>query len=462
MADAPKKIAILRGGAGALSAAFGLTELPGWQQRYDITVYQMGWRLGGKGASGRNARAGQRIEEHGLHVWAGFYENAFRVIRQCYRELGRSPDAPLATWRDAFKPHSFITVEEFSGGRWIHWNVNLPTNPCLPGDGGPLPTPWEYVPRLLSRMIETFVKHRHEAAPGPDGAPAHPHVWLPAWLAGLVGEVEAVGEAIHTALAHLPFLQTAWKLASTLPRSPLFHRPTQHRGIVWLVNRFMKRLYESIGAHLQRSDTLRRLWILLDLAAATIRGLLGDGVIFKGFDAIDDQEWSVWLRKHGASDLTLESPVVRGTYDYVFGYRQGDTRQPALAAGTCVRGLLRLVFTAKGAVFWEMQAGMGDTVFTPLYEVLRRRGVRFEFFHRVRRLELSADKKLVQKIHLGRQATVEDPAGYQPLVRVKDLDCWPSAPLYEQLREGPELEARGIDLESWWADWPDREPPVVL
>jgi uncharacterized protein with NAD-binding domain and iron-sulfur cluster len=32
---------------------------------------------------------------------------------------------------------------------------------------------------------------------------------------------------------------------------------------------------------------------------------------------------------------------------------------------------------------YKMQAGMGDVVFTPLFEVLRRRGVRFRFFHAV-------------------------------------------------------------------------------
>ncbi len=64
-----KKIAILGGGAGAMSAAFGLTERPNWQDEYEITVYQMGWRLGGKGASGRNLKLGSRIEEHAHLGW---------------------------------------------------------------------------------------------------------------------------------------------------------------------------------------------------------------------------------------------------------------------------------------------------------------------------------------------------------------------------------------------------------
>ena len=32
-----------------------------------------------------------RIEEHGLHLWMGFYENAFRLMRECYAEAGRDP-----------------------------------------------------------------------------------------------------------------------------------------------------------------------------------------------------------------------------------------------------------------------------------------------------------------------------------------------------------------------------------
>src|SRR5262249_8633861 len=96
------KVVILGGGAAALTCAFELTEPPDWRQRFEsVAVYQMGWRLGGKGASGRNARFSQRIEEHGLHVWPGFYENAFHLMRRCYDELGRPAGAPLAKWDDA-------------------------------------------------------------------------------------------------------------------------------------------------------------------------------------------------------------------------------------------------------------------------------------------------------------------------------------------------------------------------
>ena len=37
-----------------------------------------------------------------------------------------------------------------------------------------------------------------------------------------------------------------------------------------------------------------------------------------------------------------------------------------------------------------MTAGMGDVVMAPLYQALRKRGVQFEFFHRVDALHLDA------------------------------------------------------------------------
>ncbi|MDB5974733.1 MAG: hypothetical protein JWR07_1493, partial [Nevskia sp.] len=61
-----KRIVILGGGIGALTTAYHLTSAPDWRERYDITVYQLGWRLGGKCASSRNPEHGLRIEEHGL------------------------------------------------------------------------------------------------------------------------------------------------------------------------------------------------------------------------------------------------------------------------------------------------------------------------------------------------------------------------------------------------------------
>src|SRR6476659_5863515 len=86
------KIAILGGGMAGLTTAWRLSE-DGWRDRFEsITVYQRGWRLGGKGASSRGENG--RIEEHGLHIWLGSYENAFGLLRECYAELDRATTDP--------------------------------------------------------------------------------------------------------------------------------------------------------------------------------------------------------------------------------------------------------------------------------------------------------------------------------------------------------------------------------
>src|SRR5262249_37859416 len=128
-----QKIAILGGGMGSLAAAFELSRLP---NRYEITVYQMGWRLGGKGASGRNQDKRDRIEEHGLHIWMGMYENAFRMMQECYKELARPAGSRLATWQDAFKKHNFNTMMEQVNGQWTPWSFTVPPNDAVPGQGG--------------------------------------------------------------------------------------------------------------------------------------------------------------------------------------------------------------------------------------------------------------------------------------------------------------------------------------
>lgn len=109
-----KKVVILGGGIGAMTAAFELTNSEELRAKYDVTVYQLGWRLGGKGASGRKRVDGaERIEEHGLHILMGCYENAFHLLRQCYEELDRPHGTPLRTIKKAFKPQNQVVAEQY-------------------------------------------------------------------------------------------------------------------------------------------------------------------------------------------------------------------------------------------------------------------------------------------------------------------------------------------------------------
>lgn len=472
---AKQKIAILGGGTGAMSAAFGLTSVPGWQDRYDITVYQVGWRLGGKGASGRNPAYHQRIEEHGLHVWAGFYRNAFRVMRDCYQELNRAPGQPLATVWDAFKPRSTATLTEHIGDQWIDWAVNTPTNEELPGEATEPPTVGSCTRVLLAWILDHLEDSGLFCAAGSATqthvrpAPtdwlwstvqeaerklremAHPSV-LPSdpLLADFERELSRVGDAITWLLYGAKRMLTM--IGDDLARMTA----SEQQALLTLARELKAHLLNFLGTEFSENQEWRRIWLFLDFGLATFIGLLVDGVLWHGFASIDDLEWRDWLQRHGASATTANSVITRATYDYVFGYLNGDVNTPSIGAGTCTHGLMRLTMTYQGALFWEMQAGMGDTVFGPFYLVLQRRGVKFQFFHRVDALRLAAnDRTVIDAIDLGVQIGVKGGGEYQPLVEVAGLPCWPSQPLFDQLDRGQELQQSGANLESPWANWTD-------
>ena len=81
----------------------------------------------------------------------------------------------------------------------------------------------------------------------------------------------------------------------------------------------------------------------------------------------------------------------------------------------------------KSAIFWKMQAGMGDTIFTPLHQVLEKRGVRFEFFHRVDRLELADE--FGKGARCAPPASTSSPSGHLGAHMKKDIRAlgWPMA-----------------------------------
>ena len=190
---------------------------------------------------------------------------------------------------------------------------------------------------------------------------------------------------------------------------------------------------------------------------STLAGIVEDGVLEHGFDVINDQEWSAWLARHGAKEITLgrtpeeRAPVLRSVYDVAFGYPRGSIPAADVAAGTATSDLLRLAFSYRGSIMYKMQAGMGDAVFTPLYEVLRARGVRFKFFHAVTALRLGRDENgrpvnRVDEVEMVEQAKLASGLReYRPLEGVESLECWPSEPLWDQLE--PAAQGREFELE---------------
>ncbi len=440
------EVAIVGGGCAAMAAAFELSD-PKHQGKYHVTVYQQGWRLGGKGASGRGVN--QRIEEHGLHLWMGFYENAFRIMRECYTELGRDPrKCPISQWHDAFVPDPCIAVTDDYGDldNWSHWVARFPPLPGLPGDPLENHNPYTvtaYTQRciwlvrvLLESLDESEVCSKHDATPVSD-------------IVDLVSRFSKIGQlATLTAISEAcRLLETAFASVSVIPAESLQQ----------LLQSFQQNIRTYIGNLTEKDPATRRLWEIIDIVLAAVRGCLRYGLLThpRGFDAINDYDWREWLRDNGASETALKSAFLRASYDLLFAYENGDVSKPRLAAGQALRGAFRMFFSYRGAVFYKMQAGMGDIVFAPFYEVLKARGVTFNFFHRLRKASLATPTDSDPHPHIATlrfdvQAKTLNNKDYDPLIDVHGLPCWTSTPDFSQLQAGDKLQAEKADFESHW------------
>jgi uncharacterized protein with NAD-binding domain and iron-sulfur cluster len=254
-------------------------------------------------------------------------------------------------------------------------------------------------------------------------------------------------------------LHKALDYARSLPADPALHPASAHLIILGLLDLFI-RLFQGVvdffAPQFVNCQPLRRLNIILDFSLAALRGILEDHLVENGFESIDSQEFGAWLVKHGARQPI--SPITKAFYDACFAYPKGTNAWDGcnMAAGTMLHGMLRLVLTYRKSIMLWMEAGMGDTIFTPCYLALKHRGVNFEFFQKVTNLGLSADGKSVETIAIDVQATLKDPAaGYNPLTFINGVYCWPNKPFYDQLVQGDAIRDTPVNnnLESWWTAW---------
>ena len=479
MTDTPReKIAIVGGGMSGLCAAYELSRTPELRARYEVTLYQLGWRLGGKLASGRDPARSMRSTEHGLHVWFGFYDNAFAVFREVFERWERPPGCPWGQWSDAFLPQRLTPVGEEIDGQLGHWDVIWPVNADEPGRGGVLLSPWGVVTQLFSLLVElihagltdprdllekdsdTFAatepllpehdahavgalppdieKLYVDAVPLLEGGPAavtfvpgaertlgELYTWIKRWLAALGDRMERLADAHFHGIIHL--LHTLKRVALAV-----------------LAGR------DDLGA--------RRLRNIIEIGVAFLCGLLNPHYrIWRSggdLDRINHLEFRAWLIDNGAAKDVVDGwSALRAVYDAFFQYRGGDLTKPDFEAGTAARVFLRTVFTYKGAVLYLLVAGMGETVIGPMHEVLRAQGVRFEFFHKLRGVELDRSRGApgVAELVFERQAAIVGGAAYRPTFVDGGLVCWPSEPFWDQLEGGDQLRAAGVDFESHWS-----------
>ncbi len=405
-----QKIAILGGGISALTTAFELTKDPGWKDRFDITIYQIGWRLGGKCASSRGPDG--RIEEHGIHGFLGSYFNALPTMQGLYKELGRKPGEPLATFEEAFLPENYELMWEWRNGglqKWSNW---------YPDRDNKFPHEEDFLGWILPFLSGHL-----------EGANAEPG------FAGTV--IDEARRLLERVMGTLP--SGAWNdILAALED----------------IRDCLRKLPHFIEQH----DVLRHAFIYFDYVTTLLGGYLRDEIATKGFDSIDDRNWSDWLRDHGADPMTVASPLAMALINITYQYPAGDTsRAPQMAAGAYLHWNLRTL-AYVGSSIWMFASGTGETVIAPFYLVLKARGVKFEFFQKVEALHLSAGKTSIDSVTIAVQATLKDPSEpYDPILSVKGLPGWPKTPFYDKLNEGEALRAGNIDLESYWTPW---QPPA--
>jgi uncharacterized protein with NAD-binding domain and iron-sulfur cluster len=386
-------VLIIGGGMAGLSAAWELSR-DGWQRAFEsITVVERSPHPGGKGASVRSA--GGRIHEHGLHVWLGYYDNAFALMRECYEELDRAttdPRCPVQTWRDAFRPSQAIGVAQPAGTGWDHWIASFATNRLLPGERRATGiSPAGFVERSLTLLWDLLVSL--------DGS-------APTTMSALSTSSDAprrerdgadLGQAARR--LEIAAMAAGSRLASLLTESPLGAAMSADPILSSVVDQ-LRSLQHEIDRRVSDRNELRRLAVIVDLITTAVRGVVADGLMARGFGMVDDEDFREWLTRHGARPHTTDSSIVRGMYDLVFAYEDGDAARPRFAAGQGLELAARFFFDYKGAIFWKMTAGMGDVVIAPLYQALRRRGVNFELNCEVERLELEPDRPRVAAVHL--------------------------------------------------------------
>jgi uncharacterized protein with NAD-binding domain and iron-sulfur cluster len=425
MADQPVKVAVLGGGPAGLAAAFELSD-PRHNGKFEVSVYQLGWRLGGKCASGREQQLGHRIKEHGPHIFFGFYDNGFAILRQAYHELQDDTPRVFPTIEDALVPKTECVIMEQVDGTWLPWVITLPRLPGVPGTPQP-PTESEIVRSHLksirSHLLEMLQLHPLK---------------VPQLLAGIEGVLATVADLTLENLQHVG------------------------RDMADALKGLQQTLHVIFDNGLRLETAARRLFILLDLGLAAAVGALLDGLVWptpQSAQAVNELDYREWLKKHEARDITINSAVVRAMYDTVFGYLNADPAGANVEAGSAVLAQKELI-VYRGPIAWKMRAGTGDVVAAPLYQALLKRKVTFHFFHRVDRL-FSSDGHTIDRIVIGRQATVKNEP-YDPLIDCKNLPTWPDRPRFEQLLEGAQLEARQIDLEAAVTDWVDPQPPLTL
>ena len=466
-----KKIKILGGGMSALAAAHELTDYDGWQNEYEITVYQIGWRLGGKTSTGRGKN--DRIEEHGIHILQGWYDTTFRLLRSVYAERKKSnlaPDSPLQElFKDGLQPNSTTLLTEYIHelGKWTNWTLIFPQTDELPGEGGPLPM-WELIRKGMALVLETvlgspYLKSTNristwildhyfpEYINGIEHKPADKPGCLYRLLKPFFGKGGFFERLFKKELQHL--IEALRLSKQNVTENHYEH----HSNILAYIEKYINSIEQKGLPYLEKDLEERHFTVSLSFAYYNLKGILTD--VYNpdtntfDFSAINKYDYREWLGMQGAPHWLLRSVIVRFFYTGTFANLVNE-KGGALGAGTALQFFANSI-GYKGSFVYQFVHGTGDVMVMPMYEVLKSRGVKFKFFHKIEQVHYAPNGS-IETISFAEQVklAVED---YNPVMKMGNLNVWPAEPLFEQINpdDAAKLKKENINLENPWADWTD-------
>jgi uncharacterized protein with NAD-binding domain and iron-sulfur cluster len=453
--EGKRKVAVIGAGPSGLAAAYGLS-LPEARDQFDVHVYQMGWRAGGKASTGRNADKHNRVEQNGSHYLFGCYHNCFELARQAYDELG--PEAGFGTLADNFTPCSVLVGSARAGRESEPSFIFFPTNLALPGTGAKYAQPFDYL-LMLFQLWLSFVLGIFNHGDDPTAASRFVGALFPL----CPFQEKALGRRIWgklmRALLFLPALlvnRVLFPLLRGVVKVLVFVSFTRLDEVRkrelrrWLVARLgwlagaardaARRFCDGLRTWFARQGVgwgwgarVERMAILAELSTSVGVGIMAEQLWRPGnLEAIDREDFREWLGRHGCREGARQSVFVKCWYDAVIAYQEGDPDKPRMSAAVALHAIYRAFFTYKGNFAYQMVHEMGDAWVAPIVQALINRGVKFHFFHRVWDLLPGRDpegRPVLDGIVLERQ--LADTQGHDLFTTLKGgRKVWPRRPTF--------------------------------
>lgn len=488
--SARKRVAILGAGPAGLATAMALAET----RRFEVHVYQMGWRAGGKCATGREPET-QRSVQNGSHYLFGCYHNAFALIRKAHAVLAKSKKdhvGRFGRFKEDFESRNLLVGAQRYGRQNNQeesddWYRYLPQNMSEPGTGGKFPTPFDYSFMMAQFGLGFCIDVAAQVVSLFAGQHASRDRFLGMRFCLRVFRLDPFEQGLQARLVRALLRPPRWIVDAVLWRllcasfkvnSYLFTLlvPTVlrnyaqrrvdvvARGLLDGLRMVSKGAY-AVSLHLPKrlAHGVQRKLILVDLVVTLAYGYYCDGLgEAGGFEKLDELDFRKWLENHGARQQTIDSALITTWYDATISYLGGKKDKAECSAGTAVLSMLRALLTYKGAFAYQMRAEVGDSFVAPIVKALEETGVHFHFYSRVKKIVVSSEDRLVHGIVLGVQCDEHGPKA--EFVEVGDREfrdrpprmAWPARP---RCGACGDLE---VPLDSYYCDHEVRERTIDL